>query len=373
MKNVAVIGAGASGLFLTRKLAGDSTVQLYVFERSKGVGTKLRASGGGRANIFNKEITPYCYNNPSFLDQLLGKVTPRRIQAEFENMGLPVISDDEGRVYPLTQFSQTVVDVLWNEEASNVHAELEYEVKQLTCDNGKWRVNDYPILFDMVVVASGSPANMIQKNRLNYNGFISSLKINTIDLQPSLVGFKIKNYPKKLSGCRTKVIASLFQNDTLIHREAGEVTFKDDGISGIVMLNLSAFYNRLSNKENCCISLNLMYQDEHFDVTSYLKRFYSLKGLIHPKLNEWYERNPFDIKNLRMEISSTYEMEHAQVCHGGVDVSEINNDFSAKRFQGLYFMGEVLDIDGVCGGYNLFFAFASALVVSDAIKKSSIV
>lgn len=373
MKNVAVIGAGASGLFLIRKLAGDPTLQLYLFERSRNVGTKLRASGGGRANIFNKNISPLCYNNPETIEQLLSKVTPERMQSEFENLGLPVISDDEGRVYPLTQFSQTVVDILWNENMSNVHIETECEVKQLTANNGTWRVNDYPVLFDAVVVASGSPANMIQKNRLNYNGFLSPLKLKTKECQPSLVGFKIKDYPKRLSGCRTKAIASLYQNDTLIHREAGEVIFKDEGISGIVILNLSAFYNRLPSQKNCHISLNLMYQDEQFDVVSYQKRFHSMKGLLHPKLNEWYERNPFNVKDMRLEILSTYEMEQAQVCHGGVDVSEINDDFSAKRFQNLFFTGEILDIDGVCGGYNLFFAFASALVVSNAIKKSSAV
>lgn len=367
MKNIAIIGAGASGLFLSKKLSQHDDLQIYVFEKCKNVGTKLRASGGGKANIFNQHITPDGYNHPDFVEQLLQQVSPAQLQHEFEQMGMAVMADEEGRAYPISQFSQTVVDTLWQPDEPNIHAELEFEVRQLNQCNEQWRINDYPVLFDKVIIASGSPANMILKNRKGYNDFLTPFNLKSQSLQPSLVGFTIDQYPKSLSGCRTKVMASLWQNDYLIHEEFGEVTFKDDGISGIVILNLSAYYNRLPSKENCHLQLNFIYHDSDFDVEAHLSKFHSLKGILHPKLNDWYEKHSFDVKKCKFAISGTYDLDFAQVCHGGVDLSEVNDHFELVRFPGLYITGELLDIDGVCGGYNLFFAFATSMIVAKSL------
>lgn len=364
MKNIAIIGAGSSGLLLSKKLSDVDGVQVYVFEKCKHVGTKLRASGGGKANIFNTNIFPECYNNPDFARALLAQVSPDILKKEFEDMGLTMVSDEEGRVYPTSQYSQTMIDILWEPEKSNLHAELEYDVRKVRFENGKWRINDYPVLFDNVVFATGTTANMIPKNRLGYNAFLTDFNLQFSDFQPSLVGFKIKNFPKSLSGCRAKVIASLYCQDELIHQEPGEVTFKDDGISGIVILNLSAYYNRLSHKDGCYVELNFMYGNPDYDVDQHVKRFGSMKGILHPKLNELYEKHPFNVKKYKFAIESLYDLAFAQVCHGGVDLSEIDENFALKRYPGAYITGELLNIDGVCGGYNLFFAFASALVVA---------
>lgn len=370
MKNIAVIGAGASGLFLAHQLVEQKEMQVYVFEKNKNVGTKLRASGGGKANIFNEHIQPEDYNDPDSIRQLLQQVTPSTLQNAFEQMGLALIADEEGRVYPCTEFSQTVVDILWNPKHPNLHPELEYEVKNIFHQEGKWRINDYPIDFDYVVIASGTPANAIEKNRKGYNAFLTNFNLQAHPFQPSLVGFKIKDYPKILSGCRTKVIASLYQKEDLIYEEAGEVTFKDDGISGIVILNLSAYYNRLADKSNCHLELNLMSSNPGIDIQHHLQQFQSLKGILHPKLNQLYEQKPFDVKKFKLEIADTYEMEYAQVCHGGIDMKEVNPNFSLKKHPDVFVTGEVLNIDGICGGYNLFFAFASAAVVADHLIRN---
>lgn len=368
MNNIAIIGAGASGLLLSKLLSGNDSTHLHVFEKNKSVGTKLRASGGGKANLFNDHILPESYNHPDFAAQLLQQVDPAKLRNVFENIGLALVSDEEGRVYPASQFSQTVVDLLWEPEKSNVHALTEHEVQHLIPQGKQWHIDDYPTLFDQIVIATGSPANMTTQNRKGYNHFLTELQLKWNPLQPSLVGFTLDNYPRSLSGCRTRVVADLWQNDNLIHREAGEVTFKDDGISGIVILNMSAYYNRLSSKDNCYIQLNLVPYDSQFDQTVYLKRFHSLKGVLHPKLNALFERQPFDVRTFRFPISGTYPLDFAQVCHGGIDLSEITPNFALKRYPGLYVTGELLDMDGVCGGYNLFFAFASACVVAQTLK-----
>ena len=365
MKRIAIIGAGASGLFLAKKWSGKNDVEVCVFEKNKQVGTKLRASGGGKCNLFNTFVDAKCYNHSAFAEKLQLKVTPARLQHEFEEMGLQMVADEEGRVYPLSQFSQTVVDVLSANLEENIHFEMGYEVKKVFKQDGSWHINDYPIPFDEVVFASGSPANMIPKNRKNYNGYLTDFNISVKDFQPSLVGFVIKDYPKMLSGCRVKVIASLYQRETLIHSEPGEVTFKDDGISGIVILNLSAYYNRLEDQSDCFVELNFLYANPDYDVAQHLCKYHSLRGLLHPKLNELYERHPFDVKKYKMAIEGTYDLAFAQVCHGGIDLDEVDDHFALKKYPGIYVTGEMLDMDGICGGYNLFFAFASALVVAE--------
>ncbi len=367
MKRIAIIGAGAAGLFLAKKLSARGGCEVVVFEKNRQAGTKLRASGGGKCNLLNTHVAPGCYNNPVFAEKMLQKVTPVRLLQEFEEMGLRMVADEEGRVYPLSQFSQTVVDILLDDLSENIHFEMEYEVRKVFRQDGFWHINDYPVPFDKVVFASGTPANMIPRNRKDYNGYLKDFNITVNEFQPSLVGFVIKDYPKMLSGCRVKVIASLYQHETLIHSEPGEVTFKDDGLSGIVILNLSAYYNRLEDKRECFVELNFLYVNPDYDVQAHLHKYHSLRGLLHPKLNELYERHPFDVKKFKMEIEGLYDLAFAQVCHGGVSLDEMDDDFSLKRYPGVYVTGEMLDMDGVCGGYNLFFAFASALIVSDNV------
>lgn len=359
MKNVAIIGGGAAGLFAARMLAEYSDASVVVFEKAKDVAAKLRASGGGRANILNADITPNCYNNAQFMSLFLQKVDFKTIYHEFDKMGLAMRADDENRVYPATFFSATVVDTLLNNLSKNVRIERECEVRDLRSVKGKWQINDFPVQFDKVLMSVGSPAGITTKNQKGYADFLSSLNLKVHEFSPSLVGFKIKNYPRFLFGCRTKAEVSLAQNGRILFHERGEVVFKEDGISGIVVMNASAYYNRLKNRSNCALLLDFLY-DMDCDVADYLKKFHNLSGLLHPKLCRLYEQKSFDLRALKLEIEDTYGLDSAQVASGGIDLDEIDEFFQLKRFPNLYAGGEMLDIDGVCGGYNLFFAFASA-------------
>ena len=360
MRKIAIIGAGAAGLFAATQLSKRKDISVVLFEKALKVGTKLRASGGGRANILNTNIQGSFYNHPDFIANLLKFVDYKTIKEEFERMGLRLSVDEEGRVYPATLFSQTVIDILLNAMGENVEIRTGIGVEKLQQTKGKWQVNNDPTLFDAVILSSGSPAGMIAKNRQNYNSYLSDFKIQQKKLTASLVGFTLENYPKELSGCRARAAVTLLQNGKAVYSEAGEVMFKDDGISGIVVLNVSAYYNRLKNKENCSLSLNYLYDDEQFDEVIYLKKFGDLSGLLHPKLNRLYHKKPFDLRNFQMKISGVYDLEFAQVCHGGISLEEVDETFALNHYPKLYAVGELLDIDGVCGGYNLFFAFASA-------------
>ena len=130
-------------------------------------------------------------------------------------------------------------------------------------------------------------------------------------------------------------------------------------------MNLSAHYLRLPSRENCRLAVNLIYWDESFDVAAYLERHGSVTGLLHPKLAALYRTKPFPVTALTFPIEETYPMDTAQVCHGGIDLSEIDGEFASKTHPNLYILGEMLNMDGVCGGYNLFFAFASAALAAE--------
>ncbi|MCQ2263859.1 MAG: FAD-dependent oxidoreductase [Bacteroidales bacterium] len=363
MMNIAIVGAGAAGLFAASQLSARRDVRVTIFEKSAKVGTKLRASGGGRANILNTDIRPLHYNNPECMEAFLAHVGYAEVRDAFAAMGLKMSVDEEGRVYPATLFAPTVVNVLLDQLGPNVEVRCETPVQHWQFKGCKWQVNGEKTLFDRVILASGSPAGMIARNQQGYNSYLSDIKIDIKNLTPSLSGFKIKDYPSKLFGCRVRAEVALLQNGKSVFKESGEVIFKEDGISGIVILNCSAHYNRLAKKENCEISLNLLAGDKVTDVRKHLQKYGNLSGLLHPKLCQWYEKHPFDLRDFRLKISGLYGFESAQVCSGGIRLNELDERFQLKHYPGLYAIGEMVDIDGVCGGYNLFFAFASALRV----------
>ncbi len=364
---IAIIGAGASGLFLAKLLSRKSGCKVSVFEKSDKVGCKLKASGGGRANLFNTDVRPGHYNEPEFMQHVLDKVGVKEVRKAWEDFGMHIRTDEEGRAYPMTFFSQTALDTLLNDLPKNVNIRCGYEATHLLPVKGGWRINEGKEVFDRVVLCSGSPAGAIPRNRQGYNGYLQSLQLKTKALTPSLVGFRIKNYPKSLEGCRAKAEVRLNRKGKEVFRETGEITFKEDGVSGIVILNASAYYNRMPEKDGCRLLFDFLFEEPGLDTERHLQKHHSLCGLLHPKLNELYRNSPFDPRHFCLEIDSPYDLAFAQVCHGGIALQEVDEYFRIRKHPGLFAAGELLDIDGVCGGYNLFFAFASALVIAENI------
>ena len=148
MKEITIIGAGAAGLFAAQKLSQRSDVRVTVYERSPKAGTKLRASGGGRANILNTNILPHHYNDENFIKKVLEKADYDTLLSEFEAMGLKTIADEEGRVYPSTLFAPTVVNVLLAQLGTKVNIRYETPVLSLKTANGKWHINDEEKAYD---------------------------------------------------------------------------------------------------------------------------------------------------------------------------------------------------------------------------------
>ncbi len=344
--HLAIIGAGASGLLLATLLE-KLNINYTIFNKGK-IGSKLLASGNGRCNISNLNYNDEAYHHNKLANII--KNNQNDLFNYFKELKIYTKSDDEGRMYPISESSQSVLNIL----LKHIHHEIiDEEIKIIKRKNNGYYLNNNYGPFDKLVLATGSPASF---KAFNYD-YLKSLNLKINEFKPSLVGFKTNLNIKKISGVRAKSNTKLYNNNELIHEEKGEVIFKDNGISGIVIMNQSSYYNHLNKINNPKIILDLI--DKDYD---------SLDSILNPKLLEYININKIDPHHFIIPIKETYEMEFAQVAKGGIDLSYINDNLTLKNDNNIYAMGELLDIDGVCGGYNLMNAFTNAIEVYKEIK-----
>ncbi len=357
---VAIIGGGALGLTLANILE-DNNIDYELFEKSL-IARKLLASGNGRANIGNINITEDKYNN-SFGYDLVFK-HKENIFNFWKKIGLHIKIDEEGRIYPYCENSLSVLHCLTKKKLKIIE---NFNITSISKLNNKYYLNDVRGPFDYVIIAIGSIASFTPKKQTSFYNIINGLDIKINEISPALVGFKLNCDFKRVNGVRIKCLASLLQNDNIIYQENGEVILKNDGISGICIMNLSNIYSCLKNKNNCKISLDLL---PNIDIK--INKYDDLISLLNPKLIEYmskYNINEINklIHNFNFSIVDVYDYEFSQVVNGGVSIDEINSNLSLKNDEHIYIGGELLDVCGMCGGYNLMFAFASALEIGESI------
>jgi len=347
---IAIIGAGASGLFLANLLEKNN-IEYTIFDSGK-VGRKILASGNGKCNISNINLDKKYYHNNKIASYLINKHKDKLFNA-FKELNIYTKIDNEGRMYPISESSLSILNALTKNINMNI---VNIHVNKITKKNNKYYLNDYNEGFDYITLGIGSPAGF--KNKLDYSIF-NSLDLKFNDFRPSLSGFKLKENVKPISGVRAKAHVKLLDNNKIIHEEDGEVIFKDDGISGICIMNLSSYYYHTCMKN---IKLVVSVVDKKYD--SYIT-------VLNPKLLDYVNKNNLNPMELIFNIKSTYDFEFSQVANGGIDLSSINDNLSLKSDDHIFVMGEVIDCDGICGGFNLSFAFLSALEVSEVLYEVS--
>lgn len=343
--NVAIIGAGATGLFLGNLLE-QAKIKYTIFNDGK-IGNKILASGNGRCNIANINYQPQCYHNNELAVDILK--CQKKLFSLLKNLKIYTKVDSEGRMYPISESSLSVLNVLLKKVNHNIIPEY---VDNINVVNNKYIINGKYSNFDRIVLCCGSPAGY--KN-FKFPKFYDNLLPSLNPFEPSLVGFRTIPL-KKISGVRAKAVVKLIHNDKVIHSEAGEVIFKDNGVSGICIMNLSSYYNYLPNKDNCFLEINLV--DHSYD---------DYTCVLHPKLLAYINENKIDPLHFKLKIMTTYDLEFAQVCKGGVKISDVNYNLQLKKDKNIFVGGEMLDVDGVCGGYNLMFAFCCSIRISEVL------
>ena len=386
---LAVIGGGASGLIAAIAAAEDSDNQITVYESGDRVGRKILATGNGRCNMTNihADIENYHGKNPKFILGARNKFWVNETLEFFSDLGIEVNVEEDGKVYPYSNQASAVLDVLRFkiDELDNIKIINSFEVKSVSKTKECFNIVSYDgrkEKADKIIVATGGKAapNLGSKG-VGYE-ILKSFGHKITSLSPSLVQIKTEtDVVKKLKGIKLDAEVTLGDNS-----EFGEVLFTEYGLSGPAVFSLSS---RLG--DNKLISLDIMskysYEQlyerilqrialrpkitlENFFVGMFNKRVGQalMKSVgIEPlsryalTLNEKeISRICSAIKKWDFKVTGTMSWNNAQVTKGGAVTGEFNpNTMESKLVNGLFASGEVLDIDGDCGGYNLQWAWSS--------------
>ena len=363
---IGIVGGGAAGSYLAIRLKElNPSFDVTIIEKNDKLMKKIAVTGNGRCNYANLGNTDNKYNNDAFANKILKNLPASGIVNNFERYGIRPTKIDN-LVYPISLSAQTVMMMLekrLNELGVSIY--LNEDVLDYSREGNKYVVKTSlsTHVLDVLVFTSGGKAYP----QLGTNGSILEMlkqhgyEIET--LSPSLCPIKVKENTKKVSGQRVKCHVSLHNQNKLAYEEDGEVLFKDDGLSGIVILNMSTKINSFKDKSNVKIALDLAKGYSDIKENEY-------EQFVHPKVAAYLKDNHLDIHNVGFSFKAFYDYNIAEVSHGGVAINQVNDSLESTKEKGLYFAGEVLDVDGMCGGYNLMFAFASAETVAKGIKKN---
>jgi predicted Rossmann fold flavoprotein len=390
-KKVAIIGAGASGLIIAILAKQyNQNLDITIYEKNEKIGKKILASGNGRCNITNTNVSYKNYHgkNPDFVKYALDQFNFKKTQEFFNSIGLIFDIKDDGKVYPLSNEAKSVVKVL-EQKANNlgINFVFNYNVENIKHQNTKFMINDISTKYDKLIITTGLGAALQLGATQDGIKFAKSFSHNIIDTYPALVGLQINsNIPAKLFGVKlfSKVTLYIDNKEKLCIN--GDVLFTKYGVSGFAILDIStqASYALKQNK-NVQISINLLSKYTRTQLLNILSTIQKnnklnsiediLVGIIPQKLIKVVAKNSIkqtvnEILNMRFDISDTHGFKHAEASGGGVDTFEIDEKtMQSKKLKNLYFAGEVLDIVGNRGGYNFAFAFASGYLVAKDISK----
>lgn len=400
MLKVLVIGGGAAGMMasISAKKHGADVILL---ERNNRVGRKILATGNGRCNYsnINLSIDNYHGKNPKFPYSPLSQFNVYDTIDFFERLGITPYIEENGRVYPMSLQSSSVLDVLRFElEYLGIEVITEAFVTDISKKANKFSVtleDGRKFTGDRIILATGGKA--APNTGSDGNGYKLAEKLgHTIEyVFPGLVQLKLEgNFFKKVDGVKIVGVAELYDENMLIRREEGDILFTNYGISGPPILQISRIANKLlyegkkpelkiviikdKNKEE--LEKYLHYRFSFMPKKTIEKALIGLinKRLIIPMLKEiGVDKNKLiahiskeeirKISNIltdfRFNIIGSKSWDSAQVTAGGVKTDEINNTtMESKLVKGLYFAGEIVDVDGDCGGFNLQWAWSSGYV-----------
>ena len=389
---IAIIGGGASGMAAALAAAENANNQVILLERQARVGRKLQATGNGRCNLSNIHAADCGYHgeDAAFVQPAIAAFTPEETLRWFASLGLFTVTEDSGKVYPYSDQANSVVDVLRLSLAKeNITLKTGYEVAKIQKTDSGFQITDgnEPIICDKLIVACGGLAGSKLGGTMSGYKLLAKLGHRSTKLRPSLVQIK-SSWPElpSLKGVRANCHVQILHNGETYAQSTGELQLTEHGISGPVVFEISrdvcARPGKWSAKLDflpgiCAETLDAELQRRR---TTNLPMEELLTGILHNRLgrvltkaagikekqfaNQISNAELKDVvaavKNLEIDLTEPLGMDSAQVTAGGVLTSGFDpNTMESKLVPGLYACGEVLDIDGDCGGYNLQWAWSS--------------
>lgn len=413
--DIAIVGGGASGMacaVYSKMVEPNYSKQFSValFERNNKLGKKLLTTGNGRCNVTNRNIDLEYYhgNQVSFAKEALSLYSSQHIQSFFEQIGLRTFCEGDGRVYPISLHAGSVLDCLRfciNDYGIEVFTSL--YITEIEKVDGLFvlHTNDTRIYYARaVVIAGGGKCASFSGSDGNAYGFLKQFGHKIISPIPGIVQIKTEtNFIKSLTGIKIYARASLSVDKIEVRSEIGEVLFTDYGLSGPPILQLSGLVSRAlfqgisdRKRKKVVLRLDFLPQLSEQEIFAILKdrcnRFSNRKldqllvGMFHNRLAISLLKNATDkklssnvaslsesemktlsvsIKMLEIKVVGTMPLQNAQITIGGAATDQFDPvTMNSKICKGLFACGEVLDIDGDCGGYNLQWAWASGFAAA---------
>lgn len=396
MKKVFIIGGGASGLTAAIKASRNGN-DVTIFEKNEKLGKKILMTGNGKCNYWNENQDLKYYHSNGDYTKIVNQLNLTKAHAFLDSIGIvPFIKN--GYYYPNSNQAISVVNALVDEAINNGVKIINEEVTNVDKKDNKFIIND-KYESDVLIVATGGKA--APKTGSDGFGYELAKKFghNIIKPLPALVGLETEGNLKELSGIRLIGEVNLFINNEFIQKEFGEIQINDYGFSGIPIMQLSSSAIKAINEDkNVSISINLLpniaddilglrsflkVQDRHLNnktISQILDQLFNYKlsnyllkiskidnnSKIEKLTNDDLDLLCHNILNFNFKVLKDHGFDNAQTTSGGVDLKEINLDtLESNIAKGLYFCGEVLDVDGACGGYNLSFAWITGLLAGD--------
>lgn len=400
--DIIVVGAGASGI-MTAITSKDRGLQVAILEGNNRIGKKILTTGNGRCNITNKysDIKNYHSLNNSFPKNVLNKFAVNDTINFFKSIGLPLIELEEGKLFPLSLQASSVLDILrFALEERNIPVHLDTKINKVKYEKGIFKIftKEYEVYTcnKLVLSCGGSSAPSTGSDGSGY-AIAKSLGHNIISPVPGLVQLKLDySKLKALSGIKFQGSVNAYINNKFIHKEYGEILFTDYGISGPPILQISSLVSRdLQCKKQITLEIDMFphithesmkkFLDNHFGTFGYRSISQCLIGILNKKLipillkeaelNDihkpcfdlsWKERENILnlIKSWKFNVCDTNSFGNSQVTCGGIDTMEVDSlSLESKKIKNLFFTGEILDVNGDCGGFNLQWAWSSGYTV----------
>jgi len=379
--DVLIVGGGAAGIFTAININRNKKVAIV--EMSDRLGRKILATGNGRCNITNTNLDSKFYNTEK-VAKYIDKFDTCKVVEFFSKIGLEIYSDNEGRCYPVSNSANSVLDVLIKQ--IELHDNIEVFCNTVCTDiikkDEKFVItlnNNEKVICNKLVVATGGNAG---------KEYLDMLTVKYSEFVPSLVGLNTEKN-KFLAGVRVSKVSVKFNNFI----EQGEILFKENGISGIVIFNLSSMFAR-KNLQSGHIVVDLLPSYDKAKLENFINNCCKnnpkylitemLTGIMHKSLarNIIYRLGIKDTelsslknkeKSLLVKEIKEYTIkitglsDNNQVYSGGVSLDNLTDTLEYVHCKNLYFVGEIVDVDGVCGGYNLQWAWTSGKIVGDNI------
>ena len=385
---IAVIGASGAGLpFAAFLLQKHPEWDVHLFDANPKIGRKLLATGNGHCNLLNKEAASGDYNSPDFVEEAFRNHSYETIKRSLLSLGVAVL-ENGFLAYPKSFTSEGYVDALSSyikNKGVSLHLEtkvLDYHKKE---NNWVLRTNHGEFAFEKLVFCSGGKSGRNLGSDGNLFEVFAKHGYSIGPLTPGLCPVKTKENVSTLDGIRHPAKVSIVDGDSTVYEEEGEVLFRKDGLSGIVVFNIE---RKLAHLKKDCLVLDLFPNQSFESLAKEAGALLNANSGFAPaflpgklfeyclassraknlKSNEDVYAFCHTLKTLPFHVSGFYDFASSQVTIGGISLENIScKNFESKLESNVYFLGEVLDIDGPCGGYNLEWCLVGALALSEIL------